>query len=629
MGGAGADTLVGGEGDDTLSDSTGVTKAEGGDGLDLVELDWSSLSGVSFSSAGLVAAGSGPKKSYSGTYHAKGRTGQIVASCNFSDIEKLLVNGKEVDLTPPPEPGVKVTRIGDATFTTERGGQVEYKVCLTARPFENVNLKFTSSDASEGKINTPKLTFTPLNWSAEQRLIIEGVDDYFNDSDVSYTVRAVADTRDLTYNRVGVPSLNLVNRDDGEDAPLVIQGTTAVDYIYGRNGDDRLYGNGNQDQLKGGIGNDKIYGDQDDDRLYGEAGDDKAYGGYDDDFCDGGSGNDSLFGEEGLDTLLGGAGDDYLDGGLENDSMVGGSGSDTYVIDSAQDVISDLGEGAEVDAVLVLQSMAFVLPFGIENAAVTGAGEGKLTGNALNNRLVGNDARNTLDGGAGNDTLEGGAGSDRIICGAGSDVVVSGAGDDTVLGGEGVDLLDFTASGIEVEVDLSRGTGLGDGADSLSGVENVFAGDGNDLLVGGVDSNWLIGGGGRDTLFGNSGNDTLTGCVCTAKGGRGEIDRLAGGVGMDFFTLGCSNGVLYDDGDNSGAGVADYALITDFEVGVDRLQLKGAARNYRLSKSEIPGVAGMALWSERGVHDELVAILRSANTAPLTLENTVGTALFI
>jgi len=64
-------------------------------------------------------------------------------------------------------------------------------------------------------------------------------------------------------------------------------------------------------------------------------------------------------------------------------------------------------------------------------------------------------------------------------------------------------------------------------------------------------------------------------------------------------------------------------------VGQDRLQLDGAAANYYLAASGVTGVAGTGLWSEQGATDELIAIIRSANTTAVNSTNTVSMALFI
>ena len=65
-----------------------------------------------------------------------------------------------------------------------------------------------------------------------------------------------------------------------------------------------------------------------------------------------------------------------------------------------------------------------------------------------------------------------------------------------------------------------------------------------------------------------AGNDTLTG----GQGGTGvgETDLLFGGGGIDTFVLGNETSVFYQGGDGP---ADDFALIQDFELGVDKIQL--------------------------------------------------------
>jgi len=524
---------------------------------------------------------------------------------------------------------VKISRSSTETFTTETGGTVQYSIALAAAPFEDVTITFTSSDTTEGTVATPGLTFTKENWNTPQTLTIQGVDDYLNDGNVAYTINGKISTADLTYNRVVVPTINLLNNDDGQDNDRQISGTPKTDYLEGANGNDRIYGAGGQDQLKGGRGNDRLYGQEDDDRLFGELGNDELYGGYDDDTLDGGEGSDSLYGEFGFDTLLGGLGNDYLSGGEGSDSMVGGAGNDTYFVDSAGDKINDLGAATDVDTVLVLQTINYTLPANVENAAINATGNANLTGNTLNNGLTGNADRNILDGGLGNDNLDGGAGADSLLGGVGNDAMIGGAGNDTMRGGDGVDLADFAAAGVDISIDLATGRAKGDGTDLLFDIENILTGEGDDTLGGNAAGNDLDGGAGIDSLNGGAGNDTLAGCFFGANGGRGERDTLVGGVGNDIFQLGWASGRFYDDGNAKNVGRTDYVLITDFTVGQDKLQLDGAASGYYLAASGVSGVSGIGLYAEQGATDELIAIIRSANTTALNAANTVNTALFV
>jgi Ca2+-binding RTX toxin-like protein len=337
---------------------------------------------------------------------------------------------------------VNLTRLSKYALTSELGNSARYSVSLSEAPRDGqpVSIVFTSSNTREGFVTNANqtLTFTSANFNTPQTLIIQGVDDYNDDGNVAYTVTGKIVTSDLSYNRVSVPTISLVNLDDNLDKPIYWRGDADLENLSdlksGSNGNDRIYGGYGQDELRGGRGDDRVYGEADDDRLFGDAGNDQLYGGYDDDTLEGGSGADQLYGEQGKDTLLGGEGNDVMDGGIEADSMVGGAGNDTYYVDNAGDKINDLGAVSDVDTVIVTQTVSYTLAANIENASISATGNADLTGNALNNALTGNDAINVLNGATGNDVIKAGGGNDVIDGGAGNDVVNGGAGNDNICG---------------------------------------------------------------------------------------------------------------------------------------------------------------------------------------------------
>ena len=124
-----------------------------------------------------------------------------------------------------------------------------------------------------------------------------------------------------------------------------------------------------------------------------------------------------------------------------------------------------------------------------------------------------------------NDALEGSKGADKIYASLGNDKIDGKWGNDILEGGQGNDRIE-----------------AGAGKDKLHG------GFGDDTLGGGVGNDTLIGGEGGDILVGGLGSDLMT-----------------GGEGSDHFVFHKLYSKLYSKPD----------VITDFEVGVDKIEFRG------------------------------------------------------
>ncbi|HYC98083.1 Ig-like domain-containing protein [Brevundimonas sp.] len=157
----------------------------------------------------------------------------------------------------------------------------------------------------------------------------------------------------------------------------------------------------------------------------------------------GGAARDLLLGYAGNDTLVGGA-------GVANE-LYGGLGDDTYVVSVAGDTIVEVaGEG--IDTVQTALA-AYTLRTNVENLAYTGAGA--FTG-------IGNAAANTLTGGAGADVLKGLNGDDVLNGGGGSDIAVM----------QGLQA-DYSVVAVEGGWQVTDLTAGRDGVDLLYGVESL------------------------------------------------------------------------------------------------------------------------------------------------------------
>jgi Ca2+-binding RTX toxin-like protein len=175
----------------------------------------------------------------------------------------------------------------------------------------------------------------------------------------------------------------------------------------------------------------------------------------------------------------------------------------------------------------------------------------------------GEDGDDTLVGLAGNDTLNGEDGDDSLR----GDI-----GDDTLIGGIGTDWASYANASGNVTVDLSaaqpRSFGA-DGNDSLSSIENVLGGNGNDSILGDGLANLLDGGNGNDTLDGGEGDDSLY-----------------GGAGNDWASYANAGGAVTVDlsaGTSSGAdGNDDLTEIENVLGGIGNDSILGDGLNNRL-----------------------------------------------
>ncbi|MCA9125996.1 MAG: DNRLRE domain-containing protein, partial [Planctomycetales bacterium] len=299
------------------------------------------------------------------------------------------------------------------------------------------------------------------------------------------------------------------------------------DQLFGGAGGDFLHGNLRQEILIGGSGNDFIAGDEFAGPAYQSRIDADINGAAD--LIQGGSGEDQLFGGGGDDEIWGGSGTDFIDGQNGSDKQYGGSGIDLFVLnasysgiddtdghfgnmsqgdvadDNATDILTIDGTTAD-DTILIGQTVAgqaallfngSLLPvnmlsangellieqfriaglggndtLGFVSDSATAAGVlaginllglqaletaflsersddfvGVFDGNSGDDLLLGSDGRDRLDGGIGSDTAFGFGGDDRLWgdTGGGStndqDVLYAGQGNDDLVGGQGTNKL--------------------------------------------------------------------------------------------------------------------------------------------------------------------------------------------
>ena len=116
-----------------------------------------------------------------------------------------------------------------------------------------------------------------------------------------------------------------------------------------------------------------------------------------------------------------------------------------------------------------------------------------------------------LSGSAGDDVISGGGGDDLISGGDGADTLSGGLGNDSLDGGAGNDTASYAERTAAVDVNLADPGADGESgeADTLTAIENVLGGSGDDTLAGDGGPNLIQGGDGRDIVTGGDGADRL------------------------------------------------------------------------------------------------------------------------
>jgi Ca2+-binding RTX toxin-like protein len=261
----------------------------------------------------------------------------------------------------------------------------------------------------------------------------------------------------------------------GTEGADVLIGTPHRDVIVGLGGDDTIFGGGSgRDFICAGAGADGVLGGSGRDRIAGNRGD------------------DVLLGESAADTLKGGQGIDYIEPGPGRDEADGGG--------PPLDVISYLASSSAVH---------------VDFSTGMAVGEGKDRFQRIN-------------------AVVGSNGNDSLIGSTGEELFVPVGGNDNVDGELGSDAILYALSPQGVIVNLAGGSSLGEGSDTLAGLEVVSGSPLDDVITGDARYNWLSGGDGNDQLDGLVGDDSLD-----------------GGGGVDI----CVNGLTYLGCENQGGDV--------------------------------------------------------------------------
>ncbi len=234
---------------------------------------------------------------------------------------------------------------------------------------------------------------------------------------------------------------------------------------------------------------------------------------------------DVLLGTAGKDDIVAFAGDDVVIGAGDADTILGGEGADFI----------NAGDGRDI--------------------VFAGTGDDTVFGGSDADFIYGEAGGDRIFGDAGDDMISGGAGDDTIFGGAGNDVIVAETGDgndvyfgDEAGGGSGVDTLNMSAISSAITVDLGNGginagyaSSASSGSDTLWGFENVVTGSGADTIAASNATNVIDGGAGNDTFkfasVAAANGDTIVGFQAGDRIDLSGIDANGGSAGNQAFAL--------------------------------------------------------------------------------------------
>ena len=594
-GGAGADHMFGGTGNDTyVVDNAGdVVDETDGDGLDLVKAS------ISFSLADAVHA--------IGDIENLTLTGKANISGTGNDLDNVLIGNGGANILIGLDGNDTLNGGGGAdhmfggggndTYVVDNGGDVVDETGGDGLDLVKASVSFSLADAVHAIGDIENLTLTG---TANINATGNALDNVLigNSGNNVLIGGAGADTLDGgggtdTASYASSPAGVNVSLATGTGSGGDAQGDTLsnIENLTGSNFDDTLEGNSFNNVLVGGLGTDTVSYANATSGANGvgvtvklalttaqntvTAGTDKLSGFEN---VTGSQFNDTLIGSGGVNVLMGLGGNDYLDGGAGADHMFGGTGNDTYVVDNAGDVVDETdGDGLD----LVKASISFSLADAvhaigdIENLTLTGKANISGTGNDLDNVLIGNSGANILIGLGGNDTLNGGGGADHMLGGTGNDTyVVDNAGDVVdETGGDGLDL-------VKASVSFS----LADAVHAIGDIENLtLTGTANINATGNALDNVLIGNSGANTLKGLDGNDFL-------DGGTGA-DKMYGGTGNDTYVVDNAGDVVNETG---GSGIDTVLSSVSFSL-ADPKHAIGDIENLTLTGTANINATGNAL----------------------------------
>jgi len=453
---------------------------------------------------------------------------------------------------------------------------------------------------TNSKLNSITSTFTgtggndTFNLNDGDKIVISGFgEDSITAGNGDNTV--MGDNGKLTFNNAVLQTIETID---------ISSVTGGIDNITLGNGENIVMGGTHGDTIKSGTGNSILIGDNGtatftadgkriqvvselsslggDDSITASGGANAVLGGVGKDTITTGAGSDSIFGDNGqldykngilnriattdildatggIDTIDAGDGDNKVFGGTHGDVINSGVGNSILMGDNGFIQLNDAGN-QRVQVISEVSTLG-----GDDDISARG-------GNNLAFGSVGDDRIETADG---NDVIFGDNGiadyvnglpdsyytTDTTLSTSGNDQLIGGSGDDLIFGGLGNDAIYANAGNDKVVGDLGQADFKTDDSDpntldrvysknsETGGQDEVYGGEGNDVIIGGAATDNLYGEEGDDFVSGDGGlaifNNGRIQSAETTELFIGGDDVLSGGEGNDILMGGFGDDLFY------------------------------------------------------------------------------------
>jgi len=245
--------------------------------------------------------------------------------------------------------------------------------------------------------------------------------------------------------------------------------------------------------------------------------------------------------------------------------------------DGAFDIVSAGGSSGTVSVTGYFGTTMLPAISTISITASTSTSADWVTGSSAGDVISGADGNDVISGALANDSLYGDAGNDTIFGNHELDLIVGGAGDDELWGGQ------------------NAGTATLDAYGNLrqqEGVEYLYGGEGNDLVVGNYGDDVCYGEGGNDSVYGGQNDDTVYGGAGNDDiYGNRDNDTLYGEAGSDTFHFGSAEGQGNDIIMDFSGAAGDLVDLPDATYTISTSTSGNALITYSTGSVEISGVA--------------------------------------